>query len=58
MSAHWTLDFGQKFLLIFSSPRDVNVGMDLSQMDESLYEAQWDGEEDYKPLANGNVVLD
>lgn len=34
------------------------MGMDASQMDESLYEAQWAGEEDYKPLANGNIVLD
>jgi hypothetical protein len=32
--------------------------MDASQMDESLYEAQWVGEEDYKPLANGNIHLD
>lgn len=38
--------------------RDVNIGMDASQMDESLYEAQWAGEEDYKPLAVGNIVLD
>jgi Amt family ammonium transporter len=34
------------------------MGMDASQMDESLYEAQWAGEEDYKPLANGNIALD
>jgi len=27
-------------------------------MDESLYEAQWAGEEDYKPLANGGIVLE
>lgn len=33
------------------------MGMDASQMDESLYEAQWAGEEDYKPLANGSIVL-
>ena len=32
--------------------------MDSSQMDESLYEAQWQGEEDYKPLANGGILLD
>lgn len=38
--------------------RDVNIGMDASQMDESLYEAQWAGEEDYKPLANGSIVLE
>ena len=37
---------------------DVNSGMDAAQMDESLYEAQWEGEEDYKPLANGNIHLD
>lgn len=37
---------------------DVNLGMDAAQMDESLYEAQWEGEEDYKPLANGNIHLD
>jgi hypothetical protein len=38
--------------------RDVTAGMDASQMDESLYEAQWGGEEDYKPLANGSISLD
>ena len=32
--------------------------MDASQMDESLYEAQWVGEEDYKPLANGSIALE
>jgi hypothetical protein len=31
--------------------------MDLSQMDESLYEAQWEGEEDYHPFGKGNVEL-
>jgi hypothetical protein len=34
------------------------MGMDASQMDESLYEAQWAGEEDYKPLPVGNIALD
>lgn len=38
--------------------RDVIAGMDASQMDESLYEAQWAGEEDYHPLGKGHVELD
>lgn len=41
-----------------NSASDVNSGMDAAQMDESLYEAQWEGEEDYKPLPNGNIHLD
>ncbi|KIY01371.1 uncharacterized protein Z520_02923 [Fonsecaea multimorphosa CBS 102226] len=45
-------------LEVLAEDKEVNVGMDASQMDESLYEAQWAGEEDYKPLANGNIVLD
>lgn len=31
--------------------RDVMIGMDASQMGESLYEDQWKGEEDYQPFA-------
>jgi Amt family ammonium transporter len=34
--------------------------MDASQMDESLYEAQWTvvGEEDYHPFSKGQIELD
>jgi len=32
--------------------------MDASQMDESLYEAQWAGEEDYHPFAKQAVALE
>jgi hypothetical protein len=28
------------------------IGMDASQMGESLYEDQWKGEEDYQPFAS------
>jgi Amt family ammonium transporter len=45
-------------LEVLAEDKDVTVGMDASQMDESLYEAQWEGEEDYKPLANGSILLD
>ncbi|EXJ55648.1 hypothetical protein A1O7_08577 [Cladophialophora yegresii CBS 114405] len=45
-------------LEVLAEDKEVTMGMDASQMDESLYEAQWAGEEDYKPLANGNIVLD
>jgi len=38
--------------------RDVIAGMDASQMDESLYEAQWQGEEDYNPFSKGNIELE
>ena len=37
-------------LLFTSLSRNVISGMDASQMDESLYEAQWAGEEDYHPF--------
>lgn len=33
------------------------IGMDAAQMDESLYEAQWKGEEDYQPF-DGNIHLE
>jgi hypothetical protein len=45
-------------MLIVSSFRDVIAGMDASQMDESLYEAQWTGEEDYNPISKGNIELE
>jgi hypothetical protein len=45
-------------VLIIVSSRDVIAGMDASQMDESLYEAQWTGEEDYHPLSKGNIELE
>lgn len=38
--------------------RDVLAGMDASQMDESLYEAQWAGEEEYRPFAGGRIGLE
>jgi hypothetical protein len=34
--------------------RDIVCGMDASQMDESLYEAQWAAEIDYHPFASAN----
>jgi hypothetical protein len=40
-----------------SNCRDVVAGMDASQMDESLYEAQWEGEIDYHPFGK-SVQLD
>ena len=36
---------------------EVISGMDASQMDESLYEAQWEGEADYHPF-EGSVRLE
>jgi ammonia channel protein AmtB len=45
-------------LEVLAEDKDVIAGMDASQMDESLYEAQWVGEEDYKPLENGSIALD
>jgi len=33
------------------------MGMDASQMDESLYEAQWAGEEGYN-FGDGSIMLD
>jgi ammonia channel protein AmtB len=45
-------------LEVLAEDKDVIVGMDASQMDESLYEAQWVGEEDYKPLENGSIALE
>jgi len=32
--------------------------MDASQMDESLYEAQWVSEADYHPFAKASLVLE
>ncbi|KAF2431001.1 Rh-like protein/ammonium transporter [Tothia fuscella] len=45
-------------LEVLAVDEDVIVGMDASQMDESLYEAQWTGEEDYNPLGKGGIELD
>jgi Amt family ammonium transporter len=36
---------------------EIVLGMDASQMGESLYEAQWAGEEDYYPFS-GECRLD
>lgn len=46
-------------LEVLATDEDVIAGMDASQMDESLYEAQWVGvgEEDYHPFAK-SVELD
>jgi ammonia channel protein AmtB len=44
-------------LEVLARDEDVVVGMDKSQMDESFYEAQWDGEEDYHPFAKGAVEI-
>ncbi|PWY65696.1 Rh-like protein/ammonium transporter [Aspergillus heteromorphus CBS 117.55] len=35
---------------VLATDEDVIAGMDKSQMDESLHEAQWAGEEDYHPF--------
>ena len=37
---------------------DVIAGMDASQMEESLSEAQWEGEADYHPFSKGMVDLE
>lgn len=47
----------EALILTNASSRDVIAGMDASQMNESLYEAQWTGEEDYQPLSKGNIEL-
>ncbi len=44
-------------LEVLATDEDVVVGMDRSQMDESMYEAQWEGEEDYHPFAKGAVEI-
>ncbi|THV74765.1 hypothetical protein D6C77_06099 [Aureobasidium pullulans] len=36
---------------VLATDKDVMIGMDASQMGESLYEDQWKGEEDYQPFA-------
>ncbi|KAK4540523.1 hypothetical protein LTR36_009161 [Oleoguttula mirabilis] len=38
-------------LEVLASDQDVIAGMDASQMDESLHEAQWEVEADYHPFA-------
>ncbi|KAL4918322.1 Rh-like protein/ammonium transporter [Aspergillus aurantiobrunneus] len=37
-------------LEVLARDEDIIVGMDASQMDESLHEAQWAGEEEYHPF--------
>ncbi|KAJ5898851.1 hypothetical protein N7495_003595 [Penicillium taxi] len=44
-------------LEVLAKNSEILVGMDASQMDESLYEAQWSGEEDYSPFS-GDIQLD
>lgn len=45
-------------LEVLAEDRDVMAGMDAAQCEESLYESQWEGEVDYKPIMNGNIHLD
>ncbi|KAF2502965.1 putative ammonium transporter [Lophium mytilinum] len=45
-------------LEVLAPDEDVVAGMDASQMDESLYEAQWAADADYHPFAKGNLRLD
>lgn len=42
-------------ILLYS---DVIAGMNASQMEESLYEAQWEGEADYHPFSKGFMLLE
>ncbi|OJJ45806.1 hypothetical protein ASPZODRAFT_68663 [Penicilliopsis zonata CBS 506.65] len=44
-------------LEVLASDEDIIVGMDASQMDESLYEAQWTGEEEYHPFKGCSSIL-
>ena len=41
---------------VLMSCRNIVAGMDACEMDESLHEAQWKGEEDYHPF-NRNLQL-
>ncbi|OCK77931.1 putative ammonium transporter [Lepidopterella palustris CBS 459.81] len=43
---------------VLAEDEDVVAGMDASQMDESLYEAQWASETDYHPFGKGNLILE
>jgi len=45
-------------LKVLAVDEDVVKGMDASQMDESLYEAQWVGEENYHPFAKTGISLE
>ncbi|KAF1809233.1 putative ammonium transporter [Eremomyces bilateralis CBS 781.70] len=45
-------------LEVLAEDEDVIMGMDASQMDESLYEAQWETEADYHPFAKGQLALE
>jgi len=44
-------------LEVLATDADVALGMDRSQMGESLLEAQWEGEEDYHPFAKAAIEL-
>ncbi|TQB72600.1 hypothetical protein MPDQ_006733 [Monascus purpureus] len=43
-------------LEVLAVDQDVIAGMDASEMHETLYEAQWAGEEDYHPFHQDGVV--
>lgn len=45
-------------LEVLAIDKDVGLGLDKSQMDESFYEAQWEGEEDYEPFRQESIVLE
>ncbi|KAJ9364149.1 putative ammonium transporter [Paecilomyces variotii] len=46
-------------LEVLAEDKEIISGMDASQMDESLYEAQWATEVDYHPFSgNGGIVLE
>ncbi|KAF4313399.1 putative ammonium transporter protein [Botryosphaeria dothidea] len=45
-------------LEVLADDENVVAGMDASQMDESLYEAQWAEEIDYHPFSKNSVRLD
>lgn len=45
-------------LEVLATDDEVVAGMDASQMGESLWDPQWEGEEDYHPFAKGAIELD
>ncbi|KAI5477743.1 putative ammonium transporter [Pseudohyphozyma bogoriensis] len=44
-------------LEVLATDKEVIDGMDASQMDESLYEAQWAGESEYHPFGKGVIEI-
>lgn len=45
-------------LEVLATDKGVREGMDRSQMNESLYEAQWEDEVDYSPFKDGEITLE